>query len=390
MLPVRFKLVKAVRLKNLYPWHLTAMKRTIILTGMVLSLLVGLMALPASSAPPFFGDDEFPAMQNSQALNDRFAQPVFQDNWRPFDDSTFSNSFWNDRGPHFQPPRQTPPDDDSQTQDPSQPGCQPGEIHIPEDQDCDGEIDDRFIGDDPVDQPGDGTTPPPADDEPGDGQQPPADDEPGDGTGVSEEEYVASTPEPGDYYFEAQGDGWISYVNPRDEYNPAYESRSEAPGSGKVCMALLNENGDPVVGESIPGTQASMDMGGLSWHSEANPFTVSFPMTTNYERPLDSDQFGTSSSVPQGDGYLDTHCFEFHQVPADHTITYDPVEITGQYADDVEVVGYYDQTGTWNSNFDPESDVSPYGTGMSSDGTVTMSPGNSHAEVLVVLQLAPS
>lgn len=204
-------------------------------------------------------------------------------------------------------------------------------------------------------------------------------------TGVLESAYLQTVPEPGDPYFEAQGDGWVSYVNPRDEYHPT----QYGDGSGKICMVLLNEDGEPIVGESIPGTQASMETGGIEWHSSANPFTVNFPMTANYDRPLDSDQFGTSS-LPQGDGYLDSHCLEAHDLDDDATVTYDEVELSGQYADHVDVVGYYDQTGTWNSDFDPLLDVSPYGVSSSSDGTVTMSPGSSHFEILVVLQLTSS
>lgn len=203
---------------------------------------------------------------------------------------------------------------------------------------------------------------------------------------VSEEAYVQEAPEPGDEYYEAGTEDWVSYTNPRDEYHPERSSRDEYPGSGRVCMALLNEEGEPITGETVPDTQAFMDLDGIDWHSEST-FNVEFPLTENYERPLDSDMFGTSEDLPQGDGYMDAHCIEYHLVTEDHTLNYSQVEISGENSEAIEVVGYHDQIGTWNTDFDPESDVEPYGTSNSSDGTVTLEPGNSHGEVLAVLQL---
>src|SRR6056297_831875 len=61
---------------------------------------------------------------------------------------------------------------------------------------------------------------------------------------VSEEAYRQPAPERGDPYFEAAADdgSWVSYENPRDEYREPYLGE----GSGKMCVTLLNENGDPV------------------------------------------------------------------------------------------------------------------------------------------------
>ncbi len=204
----------------------------------------------------------------------------------------------------------------------------------------------------------------------------------GSGT-VSEEAYIEPAPEEGDPFFEARAEDWISYLNPRDEYNPD----GYGEGSGRICLTLLNEDGEPVVGESIPDTQFSMETDGIDWHSSADPFTVEFPLTEHYDRPLDADQFGTSTDLPQGDGYMDAHCIEYHDVSETHALTYDDGVVTGANADAVDIVGYYDQIGTWESDFDPLAEAEPYGTSASSDGIVEMNPDNSHAETLVVLQL---
>jgi len=363
-------------------------------------ILVASGVAAASSFDSGFEDDSF--FENGVSFDDPFfgddSSEDDSSDSSPFDDDWFSDDFFSDDGENT---------DSSNTTE----GCEEDEYHIPEDRDCDGEIDDEFQGDYPGNDTDTGTdndtqevndsegdlgvcvigvdSPCNSEEYDGDNETGENDssEDPGDDTGVTEQAYIQEVPEEGDPYFEAGTDDWVSYVNPRDDYNPAYDSRDEAPGSGKVCMTLLNENGEPIVGETVPDTQASMDLDGIEWHSSANPFTLEFPLTENYERPLDSDQFGTSSDLPQGDGYLDTHCLEYHQVPANHTLTYDQVEISGQNAEDIKVVGYYDQRGTWSSDFDPENDVSPYGSSSSSDGTASMVPGNSHNEVLVVLQL---
>lgn len=350
---------------------------------LLIFLAIGLLTVPASAShwQPGDGNPAEKATQlgNPTNGNNAFSGGVFEDGWSPLsnDDTNTEDETESDESDDDQT------EEDSDDSSESDEEADLGVCVIGVDSPCNAEEyeDDDFSDDTSSDESSEDSS----DDETGTAP----DDDSSTGPTVTEEAYIERTPTPGEPYFEAMADdgSWISYVNPRDEYNAAYSSREEAPGSGKVCMTLLNQNGEPIVGESIPGTQASMDMEGLEWHSYANPFTVNFPLTSNYARPLDSDQFGTSPDLPQGDGYLDSHCFEFHQVPADHTVGYDPVEITGPYADSVEVVGYYDQTGTWNSNFDPETDVSPYGTSTSSDGTVTMSPGNSHTEILVVLRL---
>lgn len=200
---------------------------------------------------------------------------------------------------------------------------------------------------------------------------------------LSEKEFVQPAPERGDPYFEAAAsDGsWISYDNPRDEYRTPYLGE----GSAKICVALYNENGEPIVGESVPDTTVTIPTGDtISWHSDADPLTVQFPMTDHYDRPLDADQFGTSD-LPQGDGYLDSHCYEFHGLSDDDTITYGEAKIDGEHADRIDVAGYNQQThAAWDSNVDPIADAKSY---EEAGGGWTFRPDASHGQVIVVLQL---
>ncbi|MFC6729373.1 PGF-CTERM sorting domain-containing protein, partial [Natronoarchaeum mannanilyticum] len=199
-----------------------------------------------------------------------------------------------------------------------------------------------------------------------------------------EDEFVVPAPEEGDEYFEAVADDrrWISYVNPRDEYRDPYRGE----GSGKICVTLLNEDGEVVAGESVPNTRVEIPTGEtLSWHSEADPIEVEFPLTEHYERPLDSDQFGTSPDLPQGDGYMDSHCIEFHGPEATATISYGEAEVEGEHADRIDVVGYVQKTNTWDSGVDPIAAAEPY----EDAGGWTYEPDNSHGQAVVVLQLDP-
>lgn len=200
---------------------------------------------------------------------------------------------------------------------------------------------------------------------------------------VSEPEFVAPVPEEGDAFFEAAADdgSWISYVNPRDGYRSPYLG----DGSGKLCVALVNEEGEPVVGETIPNTTATIETGDeLDWHEEANPFVVEFPLTDHYDRPLDADQFGTDPDLPQGDGYLDAHCFEWHGLPEDETVEYGEVELEGDHADDLRVVGYVQQAHeAWETDVDPIADAEPYDAA----GGWTYEEGASHGQAVVVIAL---
>ncbi|MDG5759779.1 PGF-CTERM sorting domain-containing protein [Natronococcus sp. A-GB1] len=204
-------------------------------------------------------------------------------------------------------------------------------------------------------------------------------------TGVSEPATEMPVPEPGDEYYEAAApDGsWISYINPRDEYRSPYLG----DGSGKICVTLLNEAGEPIVGESVPNTTATVPTGDeLEWHSGADPMVVEYSLTDNYDRPLDADQFGTNEELPQGDGYLDSHCIEMHGQPEDGTIEYGEVEIDGEHADNIELVGYIQQAHeAWDSDVDPIEDAESY---EEAGGGWTYKTDGSHGQAVVVLQLA--
>ncbi len=203
-------------------------------------------------------------------------------------------------------------------------------------------------------------------------------------TNVSETAYVEPVPEPGDQYFEAQDpDGeWISYVNPRDEYRSPYLGN----GSAKICVTLLNEVGEPIIGESVPNTTVTVPTGeSIGWHSSADPITVQYPLTQHYDRPLDADQFGTNPELPQGDGYLDSHCVEFHGLSSNETIEFGEASIDGPSAHKIELVGYIEQSRqTWDSTVDPTVDPVSY---EETGGGWSFTPQASHGQVVVVLQL---
>ncbi|WP_436346947.1 PGF-CTERM sorting domain-containing protein [Natronorubrum sp. FCH18a] len=199
---------------------------------------------------------------------------------------------------------------------------------------------------------------------------------------VSEEEYVEAAPERGDPYYEASNGDWVSYVNPRDEYRSPYLG----DGSGQICVTLVNEAGEPIVGETVPNTTVTIDTGEeLDWHSQANPVTVQYPLTDHYDRPLDADQFGTTPDLAQGDGYMDTHCIAIHGQPEDSTIEYGEVQIEGEHADKIELVGYIQQAhDTWDTDVDPIEDAESY---EEVGGEWTFKPDGSHGQVVAVLQL---
>ncbi|MFP9060348.1 PGF-CTERM sorting domain-containing protein [Natrialbaceae archaeon A-chndr2] len=205
------------------------------------------------------------------------------------------------------------------------------------------------------------------------------------GENVSEDAYVEAVPEPGDEWFEAEAaDGsWISYVNPRDEYRDPYLGQ----GSGKICVALVNEAGEPITGETVPGTTVTVPTGeSLEWHSSADPMVVQYPVTDHYERPLDADQFGTADHVPQGDGYMDSHCIEFHGLHHNgDEISYGEAFVEGEHADRIEIVGYIQQDGqAWDSDVDPIEDAVSH---EEAGGGWVYEPDGSHGQVVVVAQL---
>ncbi len=201
---------------------------------------------------------------------------------------------------------------------------------------------------------------------------------------VTEEAYNEPAPEPGDEYFEAAAEdgSWVSYVNPRDEYRDPYLG----DGSGKICTVLLNEAGEPIVGETVPNTTVTVPTGEtLEWHSSADPMTVEYPLTDHYDRPLDADQFGTADDLAQGDGYMDSHCIEFHGPAIGDEIEYGEATVDGEHADEIELVGYIQKTSTWDSDIDPIDAATSYDE---AGGGWTYREGESHGQVVVVLQLA--
>lgn len=203
----------------------------------------------------------------------------------------------------------------------------------------------------------------------------------------TEQRYEEPVPERGDRYFEAEDpDGnWISYVNPRDEYRSPYLG----DGSGKICVTLRNEDGEVAVGETVPNTTIVVPTGeSIEWHSSADPIAVDLPLTDHYDRPLDADQFGTSSEVPQGDGYLDSHCVEFHGLPDDERIEYGEATVEGEFADRIRVVGYVQQANdAWDTDVDPFDDAKSYDE---AGGGWTYEPGGSHGQVVIVLHIEAS
>ncbi|MCU4973183.1 PGF-CTERM sorting domain-containing protein [Halobacteria archaeon AArc-m2/3/4] len=200
-----------------------------------------------------------------------------------------------------------------------------------------------------------------------------------------EDEYVEEAPERGDEYFEAIAADrrWISYTNPRDRYRSPYLGE----GSGKICVTLLNEEGETIVGETVPDTTVTVPTSdSIDWHSYAGPMTVDLPLTEHYDRPLDSDQFGTSD-LPQGDGYMDSHCIEIHGMPEDGGyVGYDEPQIDGEHADWIEVVGYIQIQDTWDTDIDPIKAAESY---EEAGGGWTYAEGDSHGQVVIVLQLDP-
>lgn len=204
---------------------------------------------------------------------------------------------------------------------------------------------------------------------------------------VSEPASEELAPERGDQYFEAADSegNWISYTNPRDNYRSPYLGDA----SGKICVTLLNEAGEPVVGESVPNTTVTIPTGdALTWHSHADPMAVEYPLTDNYEWPLDADQFGTNADLPQGDGYMDSHCIEFHGHPEGATVEYGEVQIEGDHADDIELVGYVEQPNNdWNTSVDPIADAESYEEVGGNWTYRSEEHERLHGQVVAVLQL---
>lgn len=206
------------------------------------------------------------------------------------------------------------------------------------------------------------------------------------------------------HYFEEVSEDWISYNNPRDQNHPDYvldggeytvaernskihEWKRERPGSGKVCISVMNENNEPISGATLNETSIKFrGLENLSWHDEV-PFKVELPMHRNYEQPLDGDQFGITPLLPQGDGYLDSHCIEFHFVESDFSINHEGVQIDGAQSEDLEVVGYREKLGSWDSDINLSQDFYDLGKNENASGEVSMNKDQSHFQIVAALRL---
>lgn len=292
------------------------------------------------SDDPFFSDTDGTGNDNTDDSSDSF-----------FGDDFFGDDFLND--PFFSDDEETEndtetPENDSETDLGDIPGCQPDEVHIPEDRDCDGEIDDEFQGDNGSDNDTDQNE------------------------SEIEERHVTPAPEPS-----AQGEDWISYPNPRDHYK--HDQGIHREGSIKVCNILLNQNGEVITGETVEDTTFTIDTD--------IPYDDAQPVTWTTEFNQVADLVGTSPDYIEGDGYLDAECAEFHDLPLDQTYHYGEQTISGEHADEVELVGYQEY---WEKETPPYKNAEPYNSSELSDGVIHLSPGddNRHAEIIVVNQIS--
>lgn len=193
---------------------------------------------------------------------------------------------------------------------------------------------------------------------------------------------------------EAKTEDWVSFHNPRDAY---YYNESEMsdltteeidkkyPGSAKICIALMNERKDPILGETLPNTTIKFPFDGLEWH-ESTPWEVELPLS-NYERPLDSDQLGTTKELPQGDGYLDSHCIEAHYLNPEFNLNYNELEIEGEHSEDLDVLGYREHLDSWRTDLNIKKDFQKFGESNISDGQIKMEKNKTHLQVMAIAQL---
>lgn len=325
------------------------MKLKLMMAGfLILAASAGALASPETVAAQSFNDDFF--------TDDFFDDSFFDDDGgeNSSESSFFSGSFFDDLFFSDSPDHENDENNDSDNEDAEnntdRPGCQPGEAHIPEDQDCDGEIDDRFQGNNTEDETENDTE---------------------DETDI-EERHVTPAPEPS-----ATGEDWISYPNPRDHYKHDRDIHRE--GSIKVCKILLNRNGEPITGTSIPDTTFTLDTN--ITYDDARPVTF----TTELDQV--ADMMGTSPDLVEGDGYLDAECAEFHDLRLNKTYTYSQETIAGEHSDRIEVVGYEEY---WERGQEqPYTEANSYGENEESDGKIRLTPGddNRHAEIIVINQI---
>lgn len=320
------------------------MKNKIILATVL--LIVGSGAAVASPSDSFsidFGDDPF--FDDTDSFGDDFMEED-----ESSEDESSSDGWFND--PFFSDEEDT--DSDGRDSGNETEGCEEDEYHIPEDRDCDGEIDDEFQGDNPEN-----------DTE----EQPPSDG--AENESQVEERHVTPAPEP-DYV----GEDYLSYPNPRDHYK--HDEGIHREGSIKVCHIMLNQNGEVIRGDTIDDMTLSVDTD--IPYDDAESITFDTPVNQV------ADLVGTSDELVEGDGYLDAECAEYHDLRLNETYHYSQADLSGENADEVDVIGYQE---FWSNQYEPLDAVEDYGTSSNSDGDINLSPGYNtrHAEVIVVTQI---
>lgn len=314
------------------------MKRTIVLLATI-GVLTGLLMFPAASMhwTPGNGNPAAPAQELGTSNN-----PVFSGDWRPL-------------------PASWPFAADTT------PGNGEGPVAGPGDSDSDGDSDEADAGicvigvDSPCNAPrwdAPERDAPQDDDTLPDGDTP--DDAPDD-SGVTEERHVTEAPSPSSPSV-STGEGWISYPNPRN-HMPRPSTAIDDP-SIKVCAVLLNQANEVITGTTVPDTRITMDTS-IDRYEAGNPVTFTTPLEQY------ADLIGTDPSLPEGDGYLDAECVEFHNLETGR-YTYSPPSITGQHADEIEFVGVTEYAGARPSGNPFEKEAYEFGTNDLSDGVFNL------------------
>jgi hypothetical protein len=314
------------------------MKRTLVFLTAI-GLLIGFLAIPASSVPWAADDTDHPAEQ-AQALGQGDGHPVFSTDWRPL-------------------PASWPFHSDDSTDDTND----------------DDDLGVCIIG---VDSPCNADPwEPPQTEPPQTNESENVDEEPGN-PAVTEERDVVPAPEP-----DGQGENWISYPNPRDHILD-YETL-ESMGDMKICTVLLNQNNDVIDGDTVAGTTINVD---TNIGEQQPAYNDAAPVT--FTTPLDqvADTVGTDPSLREGDGMLDAECAEYHNLPFGE-YEYTPATVTGPNADDLELVGLTEYWDDANRGDPFQSELYSYGQNDLSDGNVTLAPSedDDHAEVIYVYRL---
>lgn len=346
-----------------------------------LGLLLGLLVVPAAAQPA--ANPAQNAIDNQPDVAAQMDHPVFGEGWSVFGDDESSDEDSSDDSSDDNTDDSSDDvfgdgDDDGLwwTEPTDAPWWdEPGD-------DESGDEDDDFNDGTGDDESGDDES---GDDESGDdtgddtGDDDSGDDSSDDGSdGVTEERSVTPAPPLSDPSV-VTGDGWVSYPNPRNQM-PSPETAVQDP-SIKVCTVLLNQADEVITGTSVSGTTITMDTS-IERYSEADPVT--------FVTPLDqyADLIGTSPALPEGDGFLDAECVEFHNIE-EGQYTYSPPSITGEHADEIEFVGVTEYAGARPSGNPFDKEVFDFGTNDLSDGEFNLegSYDQRHGEAIYFFRL---